>query len=295
MYSEITSNKRQTVFLIVIFSVIILGLGYVFGMQTGDPGFGILIATVVATVMNLFSYYQGDTIALKSSGARLIEKRDSPEYFSLVENLCIASGVPMPKLYIIEDSSPNAFATGRDPEHASIAVTTGLLQQLEKAELEGVLAHELSHIKNYDIRVMMIVVVLVGIIALLADWTLRVVFGRHSDRAEGRAGAILMIVGLVLAILSPLIAELIKLAISRRREYLADASGSLITRHPEGLARALEKIATIDRPLQRKSHATAHLFLANPFDPHVASKFQQLFSTHPPIEDRIKRLRSMGV
>ncbi len=295
MYSAITANKRQTVVLIVLFTTIVVALGWVFGAQNGDAGFGILIATVIATVMNLFAYYKGDSIALMSSGAKLIEKRDSPEYFSLVENLCIASGVPMPKLYLIQDSSPNAFATGRNPECASIAVTTGLLGMMEKTELEGVLAHELSHIKNYDIRVMTIVVVLVGIVALLADWTMRsAIFGRR-ERSEGQAGAILMVIGIVLAILSPFIAELIKLAVSRRREYLADASGALITRYPDGLASALEKIARADQPLQRASNATAHLFLANPFDPHVSSKFQQLFSTHPPIEDRIKRLREMGV
>lgn len=295
MYNAIAANKRKTVLLVLVFTVVIVALGWVFGEQAGDSGAGIVLATVLATVMNLVGYYAGDKVALASSGARRIEKRDAPELWNLVENLAIGSGMPMPAVYVINDPALNAFATGRDPEHASIAVTTGLAQRLTKPELEGVIAHELSHVKNYDIRVMTIVVVLVGIVMLLSDWLLRGTLFRRGDRDSGQAGLVLFVIGIALAILSPILAELIKLAVSRQREYLADASGALMTRYPDGLASALEKIAREDRPLRQANHATAHLFLANPFDPHVTKKFEHWFSTHPPIEDRIKRLRTMGV
>ncbi|MBI4599243.1 zinc metalloprotease HtpX [Candidatus Uhrbacteria bacterium] len=297
MYSEITANKRKTFGLMAAFILLVLGLGWALGEYFGSPSGGLIAAGVVAAVMNLIGYFQGDKVALAASGAKPIERRDNPQLYTLVENLAIASGLPTPKVYVIADPSPNAFATGRDPSHASVAVTTGLLEIMDRAELEGVLAHEMSHVKNYDIRVMTIVVVLVGTILLLSDWLLRMtVFGgrRDSEKSSGQLGVILLVIGLVLAILSPLLAELIKLAVSRSREYLADASGSLLTRYPDGLARALEKIAAHDRPLLRANHATAHLFLANPFDPHVTKKFEQLFSTHPPIEERIARLKKMG-
>lgn len=296
MYSQITSNKRRTWILIVLFTAVVVALGWAFGMQFGDPSAGIVIATVIAVVMNLVGYFKGDTAALAASGAKRVQKRDAPELWNLVENLVIATGIPMPALYVINDPSPNAFACGRDPEHASVAVTTGLAEKLTKQQLQGVIAHELSHIKNYDVRVMTIVVVLVGTVMLLSDWMLRsMFFGRGRSEDRGQLGLILMIVGIVLAILSPILAELIKLAVSREREYLADASGAMMTRFPEGLADALEIIAREDLPLKRANHATAHLFLANPFDPHVTKKFERWFSTHPPIEDRIKRLRAMGV
>jgi len=295
MYSQITQNKRKTVFLIIIFSMVILLISWVLGMQFDSPTLGILIGTMVATIMILIGYFKGDSVALAASGAKPIERRDRPELYDLVENLCITAGMPMPKVYIMHDPSANAFATGRDPEHASIAVTTGLLSIMTKAELEGVIAHELSHVKNYDIRVMTLVVVLVGVIVLLSDLILRSTFFRTGRRNQdsGQVALILVVVGLVLAILSPIIAELIKLSVSRSREYLADASGSLLTRYPDGLADALQKIAEHDRPMARANHATAHLFLANPFDPHVQKKFESLFSTHPPIEDRIAKLRGM--
>ena len=292
MYSQITANKRKTWFLIFSFVVVIVLLGWVFGAWAGNGRFGIITAVIIATIMTLVGYYKGDSVALSVSGAKEIQKQDNPELYRLVENLCIASGLQTPKVFIIQDSSANAFATGRDPQHASVAVTTGLLQIMDKQELEGVLAHELSHIKNYDIRVMTIVVVLVGVIMLLSDWMLRSMF--HSDRDSKTAG-ILVLIGIVLAILSPLFAELIKLAVSRSREYLADASGALLTRYPEGLARALEKIAIHDQPMKKANHATAHLFLANPFDPHVTKKFEHLFSTHPPIEERIVKLKKMAI
>ncbi len=296
MYSQITRNKRKTWLLIALFSVLIVGIGFALGMQMQNPQFGIVIAVIIATVMTLVGYYRGDRVALAASGAKPIEKRDDPELYRLVENLVIGNGLPMPKIYVIQDPSANAFATGRDPAHAAIAVTTGLLQIMDKTELEGVLAHELSHIKNYDIRVMTLVVVLVGVVLLLSDWLMRTfLFGRgRSDREGGQAMLIFFIVGIVLAILSPLFAELIKLAVSRSREYLADADGCLMTRHPEGLASALEKIAQHDRPMQKPNHATAHLFLANPFDPHVTKRFEHWFSSHPPILERVKKLRSMG-
>ncbi len=295
MYTQIAANKRATVLLIALFATVIVALGFAFGARSGNAGAGIAAATVIASAMSLVGFYGGGSVALAASGAKKIEKRDAPELWNLVENLCIASGMPMPSVHVINDPSANAFATGRDPAHASIAVTTGLLSRLTKPELEGVLAHELSHIRNYDIRVMTIVVVLVGVVMLLSDWLLRGSLFRRGDRDSGQAGAALMVLGIVLAILSPIFAELIKLAVSRQREYLADASGALLTRHPDGLASALEKIAQADLPLQKANHATAHLFLANPFDPHVTKKFERWFSTHPPIEERIKRLRAMGV
>ncbi|MBT5807987.1 M48 family metallopeptidase, partial [Candidatus Uhrbacteria bacterium] len=229
---------------------------------------------------------------LMSAGAKEVQKKDAPQLYRLVENLAITAGIPTPKVYVIKDPSPNAFATGRDPEHASVAVTTGLLQTMTKQELEGILAHEISHIKNYDIRIMTVVIVLVGIVLLLSDILMRTfIFGGRDN--DNRANIALMVIGIVLAIFSPIFAQLIKLAVSRSREYLADASGSLLTRQPEHLASALEKIAKQDKPLKRANHATAHLFIANPFDPHVTKKFESMFSTHPPIEQRIQQLRSM--
>ncbi len=292
MYSQIAANKRKTWFLILIFTVVIVGLGWVIGEYTGTGNAGLIVAVMFSTGMNLIGYFHGDKVALGTAGAKLIQKQDNPRLYRMIENLAITAGMQTPKVYIIHDPAGNAFATGRDPAHASIAVTTGLMDMLDDQELQGVLAHELSHIKNYDIRVMTIVIVLVGVILLLSDMLMRSMFwgGRDSDN---KGGGILLLIGIVLAILSPLFAELIKLAVSRSREYLADADGALLTRYPEGLAQALEKIAGQDQPLKRANHATAHLFLANPFDPHVTKKFEQLFSTHPPITERIKKLRGM--
>jgi heat shock protein HtpX len=291
MYSQIDANKRKTWVLILLFTTAILGLGWVFGEYSGSGNVGLIIAVLLATTMNLIGYFHGDKVALASSGAKEIKKADNARLYRLVENLAITAGIQTPKIYIIKDPAANAFATGRDPENASIAVTTGLLELMDDQELQGVLAHELSHIKNYDIRVMTIVIVLVGVVLLLSDMLMRSMF--WGGRDNNKSGGVLLIIGLVLAILSPIFAQLIKLAISRSREYLADASGTLLTRYPEGLARALEKIAKQDKPLKRANHATAHLFLANPFDPHVTKKFEHLFSTHPPIEQRIAKLRGM--
>lgn len=297
VYEQISANKRKTWFLISLFSVVIVLLGYAFGLWAGDVFSGIFIAVIASVIMTLVGYYKGDSVALAASHAQPIEKQNNPELYRLVENLAITAGLPMPKIYVIQDPAMNAFATGRDPKHASVAVTTGLLEALDRQELEGVLAHELSHIGNYDIRVMTIVVVLVGVILLLSDWMTRsFFFGRgNRDNDNNSSAGIMLIVGIALAILSPIFAELIKLAISRQREYLADASAALLTRYPDGLVRALEKISAQDRPLTHANHATAHLFLANPFDPHVTKKFEQLFSTHPPIEERIARLKKAGL
>lgn len=295
MYNEIAQNKQRTWILVAIMSAVVVGLAALIGTMNGaDVGTSIVVGTMIATVYSLISYYASASIALSVSGAKPIVKAQAPDLFNVVENLCIANGQPMPAIYIIDDPSPNAFATGRDPKHASIAFTTGILRILTRQELEGVAAHELSHVKNYDIRVMTIVVVLVGLISLIADVLLHVRFGRDSKEG-GNAALILMIVGIALAILSPIIAQIIQLAISRNREYLADASGSLLTRYPEGLASALEKISNAATPMENANRATAHLFISNPTGTEAKrSFFTNLFSTHPPIADRIARLRSMG-
>jgi heat shock protein HtpX len=243
-YTEVSRNKIQSVFLIFIFLLIVIGLGFVFSQAYNAPGI-LVFAVLFSSISAFISYFFSDSITLALSQAKQIDRQSSPELFRLVENLTIAAGLPLPRIYIIDDTALNAFATGRDPKHAVVVVTTGILQRLEKTELEGVIAHELSHIGNYDIRFMSLVVVLVGIITLLADWMLRVSLfdGRGRDRDNNNANAIFMVIGLALAILSPIIATLIKLAVSRRREYLADASGALLTRYPEGLASALEKIS----------------------------------------------------
>lgn len=293
MYSQITSNKRQSVILVMVFIIIIIGLGYIFDIvaETGEF-IGLTFAIGFSFIMTMISYFQGDKIALWSSGAKPATKEDNAYVYRMIENLSITSGLPVPKVYIIDDPAINAFATGRKPETASVAVTTGAIDKLTNEELEGVLAHEMSHIQNYDIRFMTLVVVLVGAISILAHIFLRArILPRGNNREGGNAGTILMLVGIVLAILSPIVAELIKLAISRRREYLADASGSLLTRYPEGLARALEKIGAENQPMRNANEATAHLFFSNPF---AGKKFLSIFSTHPPIEERVKRLRGMA-
>ncbi len=298
MYNQITANKRKTWLLVGLIAAVIIGLSYAFALLRGvDPAGAIVIGTMISTVYALIGYYGSAGIALATSGAKLVTKQQAPELWNLVENLCIANGQSMPKLYVIDDASPNAFATGRDPEHAAIAFTTGLLATLDKNELQGVAAHELSHVKNYDIRVMTIVVVLVGAVMLIADILLRGghLFGGRDNRGGGQATIVLFVLGLVLAILSPLFAQLIQLAVSRSREYLADASGALLTRYPEGLAGALQKISSVETPLRRANHATAHLFIASPFGGGRKRGFwREIFSTHPPVEDRVARLLHMG-
>mgnify|MGYP002348252882 CR=1 FL=1 len=279
-----------------LFTAMLVGLAYVFAYAQNAPPEGYLImALLISTGSALFSYYAGDKVALSTSGAYMIGKDENPYLYRMVENLSIATGLPVPKVYIMNDPTINAFATGRSPEHASIAVTTGAIEKLNNEELEGVIAHELSHVKNYDTRFLMMTAVLVGAISILANFFLRSsswLGSRRSDKEGGEARGIIMIVGLVLALLSPFVAELIKLAVSRKREFLADASGALATRYPEGLAGALEKIAAEGGKMQHASEATAHLYFSNPFG---SSKFRSFFSTHPPLEERIKRLREMGV
>jgi heat shock protein HtpX len=293
MYNQIDSNKRKTWALIIVFVILISTLGYFLGFVI-EGGQGIfIIAIIISIVMSLFGYFSGDKVALATAGAKEIQETDNPYVYRMVENLCITSGMPAPKVHIIDDNAINAFATGRDPKHASIAVTTGAINKLENEELEGVIAHELSHIKNYDIRLMTVVIILVGIIALVSDIFLRMTLfggGRKSDSKGGNG--IMLVIGIVLIILSPIIAQLIKFAVSRKREYLADASGSLLTRYPEGLANALEKIKNDSTVLKRANNATAHLYISSPF--RGTKKFlANSFSTHPPIEDRINKLRGM--
>ncbi|PWB38527.1 MAG: zinc metalloprotease HtpX [Parcubacteria group bacterium] len=292
MYNQIDSNKRKSFLLILLFIVIIAGLVWVWDYYYGGNYVAVVFAFIFASVMSLVSFYAGDKLALAQSGGREIAKQDNPYVWRLVENISITAGVPMPKVYIIDDPAMNAFATGRDPQHASIALTSGIISGLENEELEGVIAHELSHVKNYDIRLMMVVIVLIGIITLLADWLMRsFMWGRRSRDDRNSGSGILIIIGLILAILSPLFAKLIQLAVSRKREYLADASGALLTRYPEGLARALEKIEAQNGRLLHANKATAHLYISNPFS---AQSVSRLFSTHPPIKDRIKTLRQMA-
>lgn len=288
VYTHIAENKRKTFYLMAIYIALITVVVYFAREMYGFDYSFVVIASIFSIVMSFVSYYAGDKVALMSSGAVQVDQATNPYIVNMVENLAITAGLPKPKVYVIQDAAINAFATGRDPNHASVAVTTGAIEKLENEELEGVLAHELSHVGNYDIRVMTVVVVLVGIISIASDMMLRgALFGGRDRDSKGGP---LAIIGIVLIILSPIVAELIKLAVSRRREYLADASGSLLTRYPEGLARALEKIGAQNRPMARASNATAHLFISSPFS---AKKLTSLFSTHPPLEDRIKRLRGM--
>jgi len=298
IYDRIDRNRRNTVLLLVTFVVFLAGLSIAIGIVVGLPYPYAPLLIVPFLIFALISYYSSASIALGISGARPVTKEQEPQLYRTVENLCIGAGLPMPKVYVIEDSSPNAFATGRDPDHASIAVTRGLLQKLEPLELEGVIAHELSHIGNYDIRVMTIVVVLVGIAALMADLMFRLTYlgagARRGNRGKGGGAAVLAIYAIAIlgAILAPIAAQMIRFAVSRQREYLADASAALLTRSPEGLARALEKISADPDPLESANKATAHLYINNPLREH-GSWLNNLFSTHPPIEERVRLLRAM--
>lgn len=275
-----------------LFVVFVTTLVYIFSKAMGY-GIGLAgIALVIAGFTSIGSYYYSDKLVLATTGAKEIKKQDFPNYYKTVENMCIAAGLPMPKVYVVNDPSPNAFATGRDPKHAVVCATTGLLEILNDAELEGVIAHELSHIKNYDIRLMGVVAILVGFIAILSDLFIRATF--FSNRDDDRGNAIFMVLAIVFAILSPIAATLIQLAVSRKREYLADASGALLTRYPEGLASALEKLERDKTAPKVASNATAHLYIENPFDnKKVKNFFTGLFNTHPPLEERIKILRQM--
>ena len=293
MFSEVDRNKRHSIVLMGIFLIIIVGLGFGLGAIWGNFYFGGIFAAIIATIYTLVMFNTGDQTILSISKAKPVKKNEYPHLFHTVEGLSLAAGLPKPpKTYVIKDSALNAFATGKDPEHASIAVTTGLLNKLNRQELEGVIAHEMSHIKNYDIRLMMLAAVLVGIVVLLSDAILRSMWfsgGRSRDR--GNSGWILLLIGLALAILAPIAVHLVKLSISRKREYAADANGVILTRYPEGLASALEKIQHDPDPLvDGANRATAHLFISTPFK---GKKRSAKWSTHPPISDRIRRLREM--
>ncbi len=290
IYHEQSKNVWKTWGLMALFCLVIVGLGWFFGMVYDNTGI-LIFAVIFSLFMNFFSYWYSDKIILGLHHAQPIVKEDNPELWNAVENLAITAGLPMPKVYIIPDNAPNAFATGRDKNHAAVAVTSGLLQILNRNELEGVIAHELSHIGNKDILLSTIVVVLVGFVSLLSQIFIRGSFFRSSKR-DGEGGGILVLIGIILAILSPIAVTLIQLAISRKREYLADASGALLTRYPEGLASALQKISAYAAPLKTASATTAHLFIANPFG-SAGKKLSGLFSTHPPTEERIKILRGM--
>jgi heat shock protein HtpX len=287
MYSEIASNKRKTVFIMAVFLLLIAGLGWLLGAIYNSPSLSYSIG-IFGLSYAAITYITGSRLSLAVNGAKEIQKSDNPRLWRIVENLAITDGLPMPRVFIMADPAPNAFATGRNPEKAAVCVTAGLLDIMNDTELEGVLAHELGHVKNYDIRVSMIAFALSAIISLIADFILRMTWFRDRDNENNNPA--LLAAGVVAAIIAPLVATLIQLAISRKREYLADATGALTTRYPEGLASALEKIGQTGSVLKRQNTATAHLFFANPLRGHGLAN---LFSTHPPIQDRIARLRHM--
>ena len=298
-YTEVSSNRFKTWIIMlgfaffITFAIFIFGAAYGLDLPSalGFSGF----ALIIAGIMNFIAYYNSDKMVMAISQAKQIQKKDNPTLFRTVENLTIASGLPMPKIYIIDDTAPNAFATGRDPKHAAIAFTTGILQKLTKLELEGVAAHELSHVGNYDTRLMSVVSILVGTVALAADFFLRMSFYSRRDRDREGGSGIFMVLGIVMAILAPIVAMLIQLAISRKREYLAYASGTLITRNPDSLADALLKLSKDTEPLEAANKATAHLYIVNPLKNRkdAIGWFAGLFNTHPPIEERVKKLRTM--
>jgi len=298
MYEQITRNKWKSFFLILFFLCLIFALTWAFGELTGWGPQGFVIAVIIAVAMTFGSYYASDKIVLAISRAKPVTKEEYPYLYNVVEGLAIAAGLPKPRCYVIDDTAPNAFASGRNPKNSVIVVTTGLLQKLNRAELEGVIAHEMSHIKNYDVLVQTLAVVMVGVVALLSDWILRTFLwggGRRrskSSKGGGNAAAIFIVVALVLAILSPIVAQLLRLAISRKREFLADANGALLTRYPPGLASALRKLAADREPLEAANKATAHLYTVNPLK-DIKGSVNKLFSTHPPIEERISALEKM--
>jgi heat shock protein HtpX len=287
MYSDIAANKRKTVYIMAGFFVFVAAVAWLFGRMIGDTPYITYGAIIGSFIYAIFCYFSGGRMALAANGAQEIQKHDNPKLWRIVENLAITDGLPMPRVFIMQDQGANAFATGRDPQHSMVCVTTGLLEIMDEQELEGVLAHELGHIKNYDIRVSMIAFALTSVISLIADFIMHLVFYRDSDNTP----AVFYIFGIAAAIIAPIIATMIQLAISRKREYLADATGALTTRYPEGLARALEKIGQAGSATSRSNTATAHLFFANPLRKGAIAG---LFSTHPPIEERVRRLREMG-
>lgn len=295
MYRAIAANKRNTVFIIIGFVLLIGVLGLVANYIWGGGGWGIFIATVIgAGIYALIQYFAAGSQAVALSGGIQIQKSDNPRLYRIVENLAITEGLPMPKVYIVEDPAPNAFATGRDPQHAVVAATTGLLALMDDAELEGVMAHELGHVKNYDIRVTTIVFGLVVAIGLIADILLRMTFfsgGGNRNNNSGGGNPIFLILGIVALLVAPLVAAIVQSAVSRQREYLADATGALTTRHPDALASALSKLASFGRPMRRQNSTMAHMWISDPTRPGIMDR---LFSTHPPLADRIRRLQESG-
>jgi len=295
MYELIAANKRNSWMLAVVMLLLLCALGFFIGQAWGAWQIGVAGALIVALVMALTSFFGGAKIVMGISGAREIQKRDNPQLFNVVEEMAIAGGLPMPRVFVISDSAPNAFATGRDPQHAMVAVTTGLLDKLNRSELQGVIAHEMSHIRNYDIVFAMMMAVMVGVIALLCDFFLRSTFygvGRRSSRRSKGGGGIVVLIAILLAILAPIVSKLIQLAVSRQREYLADASAVELTRDNEGLASALEKISGDKEVLEVANRATQHLYIVNPIKP-FENRAKALFSTHPPIKERVGRIRAI--
>lgn len=294
MYEQISANKWKSWLMMVVFVLFISLLGYVFSRATSWGPCIFVGSLIFAIGVSFGSYYYSDRIVLAISKARPVDPQQLPYLHNTVQGLSIAAGLPMPRLYVIDDAAPNAFATGRDPEHAALAVTTGLLDKLNRQELEGVIGHEMSHIKNYDIRFMTVVAILAGTVTLMSQWLLRSFwFGGDDDRRDmGQLGVVFLVLAIVMAILSPIIAQMIKLAMSRRREYLADANGALLTRYPPGLASALRKLSADTKPLRSANQATAHMWIINPLLEH-RGKLNSLFDTHPPVKDRIARLEAM--
>ncbi|WP_308465451.1 M48 family metalloprotease [Rathayibacter soli] len=297
MYRAIARNKRNTVFILIFFLAVIGGLGWLASVIYNSPTI-VILTLVIATAYAVFQYFAAGSQALMMSGAVEIQKTDNPRLWNTVENLSIATGTPMPRVYIVNDPAPNAFATGRDPQHASVAATTGLLDLMDNAELEGVMAHELGHVRNYDIRVSMIVFGLTVAVGFIADMFLRMAFfgglggrGNNNNGGGGGGNPIVLVFGLVAMIVAPLVASLVQMAISRQREYLADATSAMTTRNPQGLESALQKLAEYGRPMQRQNSSMSHLWISNPLRPSLMGR---LFSTHPPIPDRIERLEKMG-
>ncbi|MGH2739161.1 MAG: M48 family metallopeptidase [Actinomycetota bacterium] len=299
MYEQIARNKRRSLTLVLGALVLAAGLGYLFGLLFAFGWFGAAVAAALVAVLSFVSYRRGDRLVLRVSGARPAPREEYERLHNVVEGLCIAAGIPKPEVYVVPEKAPNAFATGRDPEHASIAVTEGLLEQLNRVELEGVVAHELAHVRNRDILVGTLAATLAGVVVLISQWMLRAFWWggrrRGGSKGGGSAAAVVVLVGLLAAVLAPIAAQLIRFAVSRRREFLADADGALLTRYPPGLANALRKIAENTEPLRAATDATAHLWLSKPSRTAGAgwTRLERLFSTHPPIEERIAQLEEM--
>lgn len=301
-YQQISANRRKSIVLVLIVIALMALVGFVIGFfmvgSVGGGYAGIVVATIIAALISLVTYYRGDSLILAASGAREVRPQDAPQLMNVMTELSIAAGIPVPKIYVIDDTAPNAFATGRDPKHASVAITTGLLQKLDREELQGVMGHELSHVRNLDIRFTLLVGALVGSIALLADFFLRFTFwgggGRRGrDSGGGGGAAILFVIALVLAIVAPFFARMVQLAVSRQREFLADASSVELTRNPYGLERALAKIASDHEVLEVANRATQHLYIVNPIK-KCESRASGLMSTHPPLLERVNRLRALS-